>query len=130
MLLVGSAASMGALGQVGWWGHLVVQPALLGWSAALVYLLVHQRGAFRHVARVFRTRTLVLLGKYSYAIYLFHWILYAAIVRHDAFGLRTASPWANFVIVGAATIAAAVLSWNLVERQFLKLKWRTSVPRI
>jgi hypothetical protein len=63
-------------------------------------------------------------------VYLFHWILYAAIVRQDAFGLKTASPWANFVIVGAATIASALLSWNLAEKQFLKLKWRTSVPRI
>ena len=130
VLLVGSAAWTGALSQAGWWGHLLVQPALMAWSATLVYLLVHQRGAFRQVARVFRMRTFVFLGKYSYGIYLFHWILYAAIDRHDAFGLKTGSPWANFVIVGAATIASALLSWNLVEKQFLRLKWRTSVLRI
>jgi peptidoglycan/LPS O-acetylase OafA/YrhL len=130
VLLVGSAASTGVLSPTGWWGQLVVQAALMAWSASLVYLLVHQRGVFRLVARVFRLRAFVFLGKYSYGIYLFHWLLFAAIAKHDVFGLRTRSPWANFVIVGAATIASALLSWNLVEKQFLKLKWRTFVPRI
>ena len=94
-----------------------------------MYLLIHGRGVFRGIARLFRLRVFLFLGKYSYGIYLFHWILHLAIDKNDAFGLRTPSPWANFVITGAATIAAALISWHAVEKQFLKLKWRTFRPR-
>jgi peptidoglycan/LPS O-acetylase OafA/YrhL len=128
-VLVSSAVWSGVLSTAGWWGHVVVHPALMAWSAALVYLLIHGRGVFRGIARVFRLRAFVFLGKYSYGIYLFHWILQSAFDRYDVFGLRTRSPWANFVIVGAATIAAALLSWHAVEKQFLRLKWRTFRPR-
>ena len=113
-----------------WHSHPVVHPVLMVWSATLVYLLINGQGHFRKIARVFRVRFFVVVGTYSYGIYLFHWIIYMSFVELDAFGWKTASPWGNFAIVAISTVVLALLSYNLLEKQCLKLKLRAFEPRV
>ena len=80
--------------------------------------------------RFFSARWLRILGKYSYAMYLWHGPMYA-LVDHQLFDknsgpliLDSAIPrWTAYVIVsGLLSLAAAIISWNLLEKHFLKLK--------
>lgn len=78
--------------------------------------------------RLFSTRPLRFLGKYSYGLYVLHLILLAylerplrAFLEHLHVG-KGATVVAVAVIGFGASIAAAVLSYQLYERQFLKLK--------
>ncbi|MBL0927132.1 MAG: acyltransferase [Phycisphaerales bacterium] len=94
----------------------------------------------RWIARLFDTWFLKMLGKYSYALYLFHMPLRAAI-RDVAFGPAAAAgarlPFVKFprvlgselpaqmvfyALASAAAIVLAWLSWHLFEKHFLKLK--------
>jgi peptidoglycan/LPS O-acetylase OafA/YrhL len=69
-------------------------------------------------------------GKYSYAIYLFHWglsdLLFARIVPLEALADRLGSPDAalavRVVIVAIVSWGIGWLSWNAYEKHLLKLK--------
>ncbi|MEM7625542.1 MAG: acyltransferase [Planctomycetota bacterium] len=76
------------------------------------------------------------LGRYSYAIYLFH-VPVTAVVRESVLRLPKDAPAEGtrlhlilllIVSSGVATYAAAWLSWHLYEKHFLKLKSR--FPRV
>jgi len=76
---------------------------------------------------VFSNRYLVFLGKYSYALYVFHPIIRVAAVK--AFGeprllFGSQIPWQLGFSAAClcASIAAALLSWHLIEKRFLGLK--------
>jgi peptidoglycan/LPS O-acetylase OafA/YrhL len=80
--------------------------------------------------RFFSAWWLQQLGKYSYAIYLWHGPMYA-LVDSQLFDknsgpliLDSAIPrWTAYVIVaGLASVLAALISWHLMEKHFLKLK--------
>ena len=80
--------------------------------------------------KVFASRLLGFFGKYSYAIYLFH-LPARAILRDLFFGnkqFRALPGWpllwqlVFYVVATAAVIPFALLSWNLYEKHFLKLK--------
>jgi peptidoglycan/LPS O-acetylase OafA/YrhL len=78
-----------------------------------------------HFARVFfRNPVLTFFGKYSYALYIFHWpITSLAIAVYGNSGYMGWGMWLFFV--GGCylcTIVAALISWNLVEKHALKLK--------
>ena len=80
-----------------------------------------------------RTTPLVFLGKYSYGIYVFHYILWprlehyapaarlAAVSGSELFGLV-----AHVAIGIALSVAVAVASFHLLERRFLALRERFS----
>jgi peptidoglycan/LPS O-acetylase OafA/YrhL len=79
---------------------------------------------------MFRSRTLCWLGKYSYALYLFHLPL-RALVRdrfypRDAFATLASSQIPGQLLFFAVSTALACLmawlSWNLYEKRFLALK--------
>lgn len=79
---------------------------------------------------VLGSRFLRFFGKYSYAIYLFHLPLRAAI-RDSFFGERQFRAWPGFalgwqllfyVVATLAAVPLALLSWHLLEKRFLKLK--------
>lgn len=123
------AIKTGGLRFTGWHSHLIVQPTLLVWSSALVYLLVNGREQHPYLAALFRARVSVWLGKYSYGIYIYHWIIHMTVVEWDAFGLRTDSPWLNLLMVVVLTLVAAVISYQGLERWCLRLKLRGYVPR-
>jgi peptidoglycan/LPS O-acetylase OafA/YrhL len=80
--------------------------------------------------KVFASRLLGFFGKYSYAIYLFH-LPARAILRDLFFGdkrFRALPGWpllwqlVFYIVATAAVVPLALLSWNLYEKHFLKLK--------
>jgi peptidoglycan/LPS O-acetylase OafA/YrhL len=87
------------------------------------------------VSRLFRSRAMTVLGKYSYGLYVYHHFLSFYFVSHGtefALGARVGSH-ALAVLIQAAvgmavSLGAAWLSYELFERQFLKLKryWPSS----
>jgi len=71
-----------------------------------------------------------VLGKYSYALYVFHFPLAPTLERMgltiQTFPTIAGSPLpgaiAFTIISGSITLAVALLSWNLYEKHFLRLK--------
>lgn len=76
-------------------------------------------------ARVFRTRPLVHFGKYSYAMYIFQLPILTLVSLHPMVQ-EMKKTWIGGIGVAAllfaVTWAVSLLSWNLVEKHFLKLK--------
>jgi peptidoglycan/LPS O-acetylase OafA/YrhL len=80
-------------------------------------------------SRALRSRVLRFFGRYSYAIYVVHTAVLAALDHYrpfamlpplGGFALPTQALWA-LAYVGLST-GIAVLSWHLVEKHFLRLK--------
>ena len=68
-------------------------------------------------------------GRYSYAIYLFHWPIMAVVLApYVAWGGLAAWPIVSHIVflslAGALTVAAALLSWGALESRFIRLKER------
>lgn len=78
----------------------------------------------RHLlARFLSWRFLVTLGKYSYAIYLFHKFVYLGVTRLDWTGLpEPVRGWAIFACAVGGSLLTAQISWVLLERPCLSLK--------
>jgi peptidoglycan/LPS O-acetylase OafA/YrhL len=81
--------------------------------------------------RIFASRFLGLFGRYSYAMYLFHPIFLWSLGRYfcddreilrPIFGSYLPPLLLYFVASLAVTLAAALVSWNLLERHCLALK--------
>jgi peptidoglycan/LPS O-acetylase OafA/YrhL len=68
-----------------------------------------------------RSRPLCYLGKISYGIYLFHYIIYWII---DGFGFNYHRPPLVDAAKVGASVAAAIVSWHLIESPILSLKRR------
>jgi peptidoglycan/LPS O-acetylase OafA/YrhL len=94
----------------------------------VVSVLYTRKGSFRE--RIFASKFFIFFGKYSYAIYLFH-LPIRAVIRDAFFGETAfrqlpgfALGWQMifYVLATLAVIPLALLSWNLYEKQFLKLK--------
>jgi peptidoglycan/LPS O-acetylase OafA/YrhL len=98
-------------------------------GASVLLALISPAGApFR---RTLEARPLRLLGKYSYALYVFHWpigrLCDQLFPRWWHLGAAPlVYPWsfqaAYFVAAFSLSLFAAWLSWNLYEKHFLKLK--------
>lgn len=93
----------------------------------MILLAVHSpvRSRFR---RFFESPLLVFFGKYSYALYVFHYMLLPlmtlVLLEHGIWRFtRSVATMPLFIILAIAiSIAAALLSWNLLEKPMLKLK--------
>ena len=102
----------------------------LFFGAVLVLALVAARQSLLH--RIFAAAPLRTLGKYSYAIYLFHVPLHALADRYrliDRFlpawnGLQVPRAIAFYCILLALSTALAWVSWHVYEKHFLKIKDR------
>jgi peptidoglycan/LPS O-acetylase OafA/YrhL len=105
--------------------------------ASLIALTLHTSpGRTGTLNRVFSTRALRFLGRYSYALYVFHVpvqrglealglepLLGLTPLRSSTIGTsRLPGILAFIAIVSAASIIPAFLSWHLYEKHFLKLK--------
>jgi len=112
-----------------WLPYEAPEMEVLGYSslgllfATLIYMLVTRDGPLN---RYFSNSVLRWFGKYSYAIYVFQAPLAAAfkaLMQRKAPGVPE---FAGALIVFACTTAvscgAALLSWNLLESRFLRLK--------
>jgi peptidoglycan/LPS O-acetylase OafA/YrhL len=115
-------------------GQVIGFPALACAFASFIVLSLSSR----RVARATSASVLRTFGKYSYALYVFH---YPVIAFFQAKGwtfsaslpgagtaealARTA---ADVAVQGGATFALALLSWNLLESPFLRLKRLAPMP--
>jgi peptidoglycan/LPS O-acetylase OafA/YrhL len=72
------------------------------------------------VARIFETRVLRFFGKYSYGIYVFHWLLSPLFLRVIPAQRVGAAVYMMAAI--SISVLVAVTSWHLYEKHFLKLK--------
>lgn len=105
-------------------------PLLAVISAALIVFAVDPLAQSTGLVRFFRTRVMRVLGKYSYAIYVFHFPLTAVLWRAgltiETFprvaGSQLPGAIAFTSIASAITLGVALLSWNLYEKHFLRLK--------
>jgi len=101
------------------WGYSAIALA----AAALIVALTTWAQT-NLVRRVFRAAWLRFLGKYSYAIYLFHMI--PLLVFQAWFQNQTGlGAWLLFnALTPLVTLTLALLSWNLLESRLLALKDR------
>jgi peptidoglycan/LPS O-acetylase OafA/YrhL len=97
--------------------------------AGLVFAAFDGAGSPGWLCRQLRRPTLRAFGRYSYAMYVFHYPIsvYQALVFEE--WSRSASEpirallWLASVLFGiAASFAVGLLSWNLLEKHFLALK--------
>jgi peptidoglycan/LPS O-acetylase OafA/YrhL len=108
-----------------------------GWEDTLGYtviavafsLLIVCLGAPGRLQDLFSKRPLTIVGKYSYALYVFHWPIQIGVGRKLPITALAAHMHSyvvavilNMLLVGVLASAAAFLTWNLVEKHFLKLK--------
>lgn len=121
------------------WSDPAVSTAGLTLIAAMFFaLLVKLRHAdpASGLYRVFTLRPLMSLGRYSYAIYLFH-VPVTAVLRESILRIPKEAPAEGgrlhlilllVIVSGVVTYAAAWTSWHVYEKHFLKLKSR--FPRV
>jgi peptidoglycan/LPS O-acetylase OafA/YrhL len=92
-------------------------------------------GSSGYVCRLLRFPPLRNLGKYSYGMYILHYpivlLLSSAETRvRDSYGHSSALVSLSVVVLGFfASYLAALLSWNLLEKHFLRLKDRFEYGR-
>jgi peptidoglycan/LPS O-acetylase OafA/YrhL len=145
--VVGAAMSLGALGFI-WLGLAnhgfdMHRPALQIWSHTLLGLAfgglvtrtVCTAGTGARVQRILGALPLRLLGRYSYGIYVLHYLVHLWALRTlrawppGAALLSSRVGYAGYAIAGAAaSVALAAVSWHLLEQRCLALK-RYFVPR-
>jgi peptidoglycan/LPS O-acetylase OafA/YrhL len=100
-------------------------------AAGLVLLLVAERSADNIVRRSMRQPSLVSVGFYSYAIYLYHPIVYFLVMRLPLFRTEKLAVFpggeliAQLIVTSTVTIATfalAVASYRLFEKPILELR--------
>lgn len=104
---------------IGYLNYSLVALCGAAWIAISVY--PPERGA---VNRLLSVRPLVQMGKYSYAMYVLHYPLDTAL---RALQLHPSSVYGTIVYtlaLGAASFAAALLTWKAIEERCIRLKDR------
>jgi len=115
-----------------WLGLLKFSFIALFYGCILVLVLFSRPGGIMH--GLFTTRTLRALGKYSYAMYVFHPIIYTFAVSlvlavvGDSLSPYSWGPTVRLVIGYSMaillTFVVSFISWHAYEKHFLKLKRR------
>jgi peptidoglycan/LPS O-acetylase OafA/YrhL len=85
---------------------------------ALLLLLVLKTADGSFVQFLLTHPAMTMIGKYSYGMYLYHFLILGLLVPH----LRNLYAPLAFAVILAAVFIAAALSWNLFEQRFLKMK--------
>jgi len=96
-------------------------------SFASVILLAVLGPPTSRYARVLRSRFLLVLGTYSYGLYVLHVIVRAALVRAvgTPFAIGGSQlPWqfGFLMLCTGVTLVLALVSWHVLEKRFLDLK--------
>jgi len=105
-------------------------PFIAVFSAALIAMAIDPARQATRIVRFFRTRGMRLLGKYSYAIYVFHFpVMFYLLIKGFTIQSfprlgRSELPGAlAYTLIGMSiSVSLAFLSWHLYEKHFLKLK--------
>jgi peptidoglycan/LPS O-acetylase OafA/YrhL len=135
-LLVLAVIAGRGLGSEGWLTEVVGQPLSAVWSTFVVASCVADlptgewwRRASATTRRVLATRPLVAIGKYSYAVYVFHLPVhhiigptFAGALEQGSSTRRLAAHAAYSMLVFVISAIIARISWTLIERPFLSLK--------
>jgi peptidoglycan/LPS O-acetylase OafA/YrhL len=130
-LLVAGGAGTHRYQRIGLWSQIFGYSILAWASAVLIVLGVLQQVSGGWLARVLSFAPLRSLGKYSYAMYIFHALLH----------LELGGPWMAqhhphptllqgviyLMVMGFFSYSVAVASYHLIEKYFLRLKSRFSV---
>ena len=92
-------------------------------TGALIVVLLTKEDA-NLARRIFRHRILTFFGKYSYALYVFHWPVTSFIIEYYIKkGYQGLVPWLMFIVGAfAISLVLALLSWKLMEKPILGLK--------
>ncbi len=113
------------------WSHTFLALAAGGLLAGAVLLA----DTGRPLARLLEARPLVALGRYSYGLYVVHYLVHVGALRAlratpaGAALLATRAGYLAYAVAGAlASLALAWTSWHVIERPFLGLKDRLA-PR-
>jgi peptidoglycan/LPS O-acetylase OafA/YrhL len=99
----------------------------LCWAYLLVVCILNKRGS-DFIRGFFNMKWLKWLGKYSYGIYVFHWLIlnffvYKAVRELVVAGIdETAAYFLTRVVGIAAILAISFFSYNFYEKRFLALK--------
>jgi peptidoglycan/LPS O-acetylase OafA/YrhL len=135
--LVAVAALATAAPRQGWaspWMQTVGFTAIAAFFAAVLVTAVAADESTRW-GRILRAPSLRTFGKYSYALYIFHPLVLGVLQANGWGAVRFASLGVGVQIgvhliftafATLVTLAVAWLSWNLMEKHFLKLKSRFS----
>jgi peptidoglycan/LPS O-acetylase OafA/YrhL len=102
-------------------------------SAYLIFHAVTNTGSSGYVCGLLRNRLLRRLGKYSYGMYVLHLPIVrslsrarASVLSHLGYHPGTMAyggiTWFTIVLGCFASYGAALLSWHLIEKHFLRLK--------
>ncbi len=94
---------------------------------ATMVIAASERG-ISWTGRLLSLPPLVFVGLISYSLYLWHWPL-IVFQRTDGFLLSGSSATAKLVVI-AASIAAAILSWKLVEQPFRAMARESTKPAV
>lgn len=137
MRLLGLAAAGALVGAIGTHEYsvfsfttLTIGQSLLSlvFAMFILYAVTHRTdGRVGRIPALLRSRPLGSIGRYSYAMYVFHLPIAMAIPFALFSPLGALAPLALALTVLVATYLAAALSWHLLEKHFLKLK-RYFVP--
>ena len=87
-------------------------------TSAIVILAAVQSAWIGNV--VLTWKPLVILGKVSYGLYLWHMLVFQVMGRHFTWGPKSVRIVIGIMIVSAVTAA----SWFFIEKPFLRLKDR------
>ncbi len=112
----------------GWTQTIGLSALAMLFGTVLVYVISSNKGNLAHRALV--STPLMWLGKYSYALYLFHvptgtilaWKLQAPLRELSVYGSFLFGQIVFVLIAGAISLALAWLSWRLLEEPFLRAK--------
>lgn len=122
LVTVIATGGVSTIGPPRWPALTVLAVNLLGFS--VVGLVLCLEGSI--VLRALRTRWLVTIGKLSYGLYMYHFVILMLgddIARRLGMGGR---PFWREVLMGLVVAGLAALSWRYVERPLLGLKDRIS----
>lgn len=105
-------------------------PLLCVFFTALVCLCAAPAQGGSLLQRVLAHPALRSIGKYSYAIYVLHMAVIFGLLRYgvtpaglgSGVGGQLAGQFIFYALAGAGSYLAGLLSWNLYERHFLRLK--------
>ncbi len=105
-----------------WWQYLFWRPMV---AVSAVVLVVGLLDEHYWLARGAAWAPLVVTGRISYGLYLWHFPIYAVMQRH----LSSLSLAARSSVLIAASVATAIVSYGVIERPFLRLKRRYTAAR-